>query len=834
MKRIHDSLRRVFEQHRLIFWYDGAGEWAETFDAFTDESVTKLRVDGAEFGAKVRIIRDPNPVARYLVYVPAARPADADNWLLDLLLQGYEYKADKASLALQDVGLPHEFLHIAQEHAAFFRSEKRNQALKELIGKDDQTRDVQLKMMAVLAGTAVEVDAMLLNFLGATADSPLFDPPDPVDSCLGAPALVEPFWREVERVFGYNSNKPSLRDFTVSLFRGANPLDKQVSLSPHAKVFLKRWQDSQTHEGSFRQWAGQLEKELHIEQALDGLNERADLGDSDVFEIFEKFTLHRLCQSFEKGAAAADLRAAIQQRRTSFWRREHEHGYKALESAVELRELLAGAELTMDSLATGANRYVNSWWRIDKAYRRCVRGLRRYGNAQVMEPISQWVEKAYVNNFLLPLADRWSDHARRLETWDCPGLPAQRRFFENYVQPFRSKGQKVFVIISDALRYEAAMEFAERLQSANRWTAEVEAVFGSLPTYTQLGMASLLPGKRLAIDPATATVTVDGRNATGTDNRSEILRSACDAKAVAIQAEEFLELNSKTDGRALMRDHEVIYIFHDHIDNVGDKNKTEAKTLDAVEQAFDELEQIIKKVANINGNNMLLTADHGFIFQQTEIDDGDMTPLPPSAEWTYHNRRFALGKGIVADTSVKVFSAAALGLNGAWDAAFPLSLGRFPLKGSGKRFVHGGLSLQEVIVPVVKIHKARVDDTRLVEVELLRVPAKITTGQVSISLFQDRPAIEKYLPRTLRAGVYSKDGAELSEIKTLTFDSKETEARNRETTVTLTLSRAADAFNNQEVELRLLETVQGANQIVVYKSHSLKLQKPFASDFDEL
>lgn len=318
MKRIHDSLQRVFQRHRLVFWYDATGEWAETFDAFTEESVIKLRVEGNEFGAKVRIIREPNPAARFLVYLSAARPADADNWLLDLLLQGYEYKADKASLALQEVGLPHEFLHIAQEHAAFFRSEKRNQALKEKLGKDDQTRDVRLKMMGVLAGTEGEVDAMLLHFLGSTADSPLFDP---VAGCLGASALVEPFWREVERVFGYNSNTPSLRDFIVSLFRGANPLDKQVSLHPHAKVFLKRWQDSQTHSHSFRQWAQQLEKELQIESALDGMNERANLGDSDIFEIFEKFTLHRLCQSFEKGAAAADLRAVIQQRRTSFWQR---------------------------------------------------------------------------------------------------------------------------------------------------------------------------------------------------------------------------------------------------------------------------------------------------------------------------------------------------------------------------------------------------------------------------------------------------------------------------------------------------------------------------------
>ena len=628
MKRIHDSLQRVFEQHRLVFWYDATGEWAETFDAFADESVTKLKVEGNEFGTKVRIVRDPNPAARFLVYVPTARPADADNWLLDLLLQGYEYKADKASLALQDVGLPHEFLHLAEEHAAFFRSEKRNQALKELIGKDDQS-----------PRRAIEDDGRAGRHGGR-------------GGCHVA-ALPE---RDGGFAFARSGGGVSGRGGAggTVLARGGAGIRlrlrtrRRCGISPFRSFaapirWTTRYRCTRTPKSScnagrtarrtaIRSGSGRIKwrRSFTSSSALDGMNERAGLGDSDVFEIFEKFTLHRLCQSFEKGAAATDLRAVIQQRRTSFWQREHEHGYTALEHAVELRELLAAAELTMDSLATGVSRYVTSWWRIDMAYRRCVWNLRRYGKVQVMEPIAQWVEKAYVNNFLLPLADRWSDQVRRLEVWECPGLPAQRRFFENYVQPFRSKGQKVFVIISDALRYEAAMEFAQRLQSANRWTAEVDAVFGSLPTYTQLGMASLLPGRQLAVDGVTATVTVDGRSASGTDNRAEILRSACDAKAIAIQAEDFLELNTKTDGRALMRDHEVIYIFHNHIDNVGDTSRTEAKTFDAVEQAFDELELIIKKVANINGNNMLLTADHGFLFQQTEVDDSDMTPLPPS------------------------------------------------------------------------------------------------------------------------------------------------------------------------------------------------------------
>ena len=377
------------------------------------------------------------------------------------------------------------------------------------------------------------------------------------------------------------------------------------------------------------------------------------------------------------------------------------------------------------------------------------------------------------------------------------------------------------------------MDFANRLRTEKRWTAEVDTLFGSLPTYTQLGMASLLPGRTLAVDAKTANVMVDGKSATGTSNRAEILRLACDARAVAIQAEDFLELHSKTDGRALMHDHDVIYIFHNVIDKVGDDASNEVKTFEAVEQAFEDLKKIVKKVANINGSNILLTADHGFLFQQDDLNEEDMTVLPEADEWTYCNRRFALGKTIRSNKAVKTFSAKALGVSGDWSAAFPLSLGRFPLQGSGKRFVHGGISLQEVVIPVVKIHKARIDDTKQVEVELLRIPEKITTGQVSILLFQDKPAIDKVSPRTLRIGVFTKDGKELSEIKTQIFDSKETEPRRRETIMVLTLSHAADDFNSCEVELRLDGIVQGTNQSLSYKKRCLKLQKSFQRDFDE-
>ena len=829
MKRIHDSLDQTFQRHRLVFWYDASGEWKKTFEAFDGGDITKLVVANNEFGTKVQILEAPT--ARFLVYCSTERSPDSDNWLLDLILQGHEFKADRASLAVQEVGLPYEFRPLAEQHAEFFKDPRRVQRLKELVVKDDGVTELRLKMMAVLADCPVDVDAVLLEFLKRVPPGEMFDP---VEEAFGKSVLVEPFWREVGRLFGYVPESPSIRDFAVTLFRGANPLDNAVTQTAHAQVFLQRWKDSQNHSPSFRKWASGLEADFHVATQLDAAGDRVDLGDADTFEIFERFMIHRLCRLFGEGGSADAIRKMIQNRRHSFWFPQHEHGYGAVQQALDMRELIASAELNVDSIDTGIERYRSTWWKIDQAYRRACHHLRQYGQVNVMEKLTEWLEKTYVTNFLLPLADRWSDKVRPMEKWSCGVIPPQRDFFEKFVRPYLEKGQKVFVIVSDALRYEAAADFAERMNSENRFTAEMDAVLASLPSYTQLGMASLLPGTSLEIASDSGLASVGGHSATGTENRNDILKQALDGRGTAVQAEHFLELNSKVEGRALMREHEVITIFHNVIDKIGDAATTEAKTVDAVEQAFDELVQIVKKVANINGNNMLLVSDHGFLFQQDPVHEDDETQFPAAEEWTLRNRRFAIGTGIQPTKDTKIFSAAQLDLPGDWSCVFPLSLGRFPIQGSGKRYVHGGLSLQEVVVPVVHIHKARTDDTGRVSVEIMRVPAKITTGQISLSLYQERPVTTKLQPRELRVGVFAKDGNPLSEIKTLKCDSADEEARKREFNLVIVLSKAADSYNNKEVEIRLEETLSGTSQTVTYKSHPIKLQKPFASDFDEL
>ena len=825
MKRVLDNLASVFNSTRLVFWYDVSGEWAEHYEAFTNEAVTKIKLHGNEFGTKVRIVRDPNPAAKFLLYFSAARPPDADNWLLDLLLQGQEYNPNSAALDLADVGLTPEFLDIAQDHGPFFKSAKRKQALKALLTPADSRSTMKMKMIAVLANSEADVDALLLNFL-AKADPA--EQSDPVADCLDAAALSSAFWDAVAAAFSYAPAAPSFRDWVTTLFRAANPLDTPVVLQAHAKVFLQRWKDSQVNRASFCKWSKQMEQDLNIEATLQSLAARANLEDNDTFEVFEKFSLQRLCQSFHDNYDATALKVSIQQRRTSTWYDEHDKGYCAIEAALELRELLAITDLTVDSVAAGLHSYATSWWRIDRAYRRFTFSLRQY-NQPVMEQLAAWAEREYVNNFLLQLADNWGDQVKKLESWACPDIPAQRSFSQQ-LETYSNRKQKIFVIISDAMRYEAAKDFSERLEKENGWEAHIEPLFASLPTYTQLGMASLLPGTRWDLDAATALLSVDGESATGTDNRSAIVARHYGGKGIAMQAEDFLALG-REEGRAMAAQNHCVYILHNVIDKTGDNVGSEGRTFDAVAQAFDDLEKIIKKVASFNGVHMLLTADHGFLFQQEAVVDADLTALPAADEWFYKQRRFAIGKGIAPTPATKLFSAAALGLSGNWSAVFPLALGRFPLQGSGKRYVHGGISLQEVVVPLVKIHKVRANTTQPVSLELLQTSKNITTAQCLVRLFQTTPVAGRTLPRTVRVGLYTPAGTLISDEKFWFADSSDPEPRNRENTVILTLSRAAAEFNNKQVEIRVEAQLPGTNQFVTYLSHELTIKRLFTDDF---
>lgn len=69
---------------------------------------------------------------------------------------------------------------------------------------------------------------------------------------------------------------------------------------------------------------------------------------------------------------------------------------------------------------------------------------------------------------------------------------------------------------------------------------------------------------------------------------------------------------ARTKGREFVRDQQVIYIYHDKIDLLGDKRGSEQETFDAVAQTLNELNQLASFIVNsLNASLVLMTADHG-------------------------------------------------------------------------------------------------------------------------------------------------------------------------------------------------------------------------------
>jgi uncharacterized protein (TIGR02687 family) len=835
--RIHESLDTALARKRVVFWYDANGEWTSEFDDYEPAQAEKLRVQGNEFSVKVEISRAALD-QRFLLYLPCPKPPEPDNWLLDLLLAGHEFTADRASLDIQEAGLTLEFKELAQQHKAFFRSPVRTTKLKELLRPNDDEAAVRLKMLAVLAKQQADIDKLLLHAF-SQLDPANPDGDDPVEALYGNHQLSSHFWKAVGEKFGYASPEPNLRDFAVALFNSVSSIGPSGELLPHARVFMSIWKDSRGSRPAFEQWSDHLAGVLRIEDQLNDAPDTYDPDDDDSYELIERFVLSRLLQRFQGDASDAQLLETIRNRTSSCWFEKHQHGYSALEQAITFRGLLAKADLQVPNFEEGLQRYCNGWWRLDQAYRRCIVHARTYQQPGLLKPLRDWLEAQYVNNVLLPLTNRWSDQVAGLTSWGSSTLPRQKEFHMRYVHaPLSSKGLKrLFVVISDALRYEAARDFADRLnsQAGKGWQAEVDALLGVLPSYTQLGMAALLPGAQLGLNPSDSNALVDGQSATGTDNRDKLLKSYASGRAKAIKAEDFLGLATSKEGAELSKDHDLIVIYHNRIDRIGDKRESEAETCQAVEQTFDDLELILRKIASLKGSQVVITADHGFLFQQEPVDANDRAQFPTAKELSFKNRRFALGTGIKASAGHKVFSAGELGLTGEWEAVFPLGLDRFPRSGSGSRFVHGGTSLQEVVVPVIRLKRERKDESRVVEAELLRVPAKITTGKLCFGLFQLDPVEpKKRLPLQLRIGLYAKaDGALLCAHRTVLLDSAASEAREREQQVILELSNAAGDYNNQTLELRLERQLEGVATPVPYKTVELKLQRPFGSDFDD-
>jgi uncharacterized protein (TIGR02687 family) len=825
---IYKALNTLFQNNRVVFWYDDKSKLQEQFTELEFSDVEKVEVQNNQFELKYRIIREENQ--KFLLYFHDGEPAQKDNWLLDLQLAHRIFNSDQESMFLQEVGLGYHFKELVRRHIVFFENKDRRAKLRDLISEYDTDRDIQYKMMAVTFGDEyVTLEAFIQVYANAFNDGN-----DRIEKALERYNLKDLFWKDIGRKFNYLNQIPGIYDFLLDVFSRNFKPTAGNRLAKESRILLALWKDSISYQDAFKSLSDKVAEDLNVTGILEQQNFES-LLEEDVFRAVDLKIIHDLIHQLTiENIELQKILSVIKQRETKYWFSHFKHFYKSIQHAAELiHKVRSNPNQDFGSIEEGGLQYSKDLFLVDFHYRKFIYNYRMTSQNGVLSALYEKINKVYSNDWLLDGNDRWQKTVDLTKEWPIASAHNQRNFFNVHVKPYTSKGQRLFVVISDALRYENGWELWKDLQAEQRYEAELDYMITNLPSYTQLGMAAMLPNDHLVITKDT-TVMVNGMSSQGISGRTKILEQHSGVKATAILAEDFMNMNANTEGRSYVKDFDLIYIYHNQIDKTGDDKTSEVKVFEVVESEIEFLKKLLRQIANVNGNNILITSDHGYIYQNEALDESDFTESGATGVIWKENRRFILGQNLSGGNSLKQFTGAELGINSDVDVLIPKGINRLRVKGAGSRFVHGGSSLQEIIVPVLDVTKKRKDTTSQVDVEIIKSTDKITTNILAVTFIQVGLCSEKVLPRQIRASIKAEDGTQLSDVFNYNFDMTEGAERERAIRHPFQLSGSASGkYKGQQVRLILEEPVPNSNKWKTYAEHNFLLNISFMNDFEE-
>ena len=845
-QRVADSLTALFTSHSVVFWHDVESEFSSAVDSLQLDGVQLVRLDDTPvLRVKLDIERSPNQ--RWLIYSAMPEPEPAKDWLLDVRMRSKSFRADSTSILLEDLGLTTQGLRLhLKERAKFLRAKDRVDRLKRLVLPGDDAQDLDRKMLAVLTrADQPELFAMLQRlYAGAVVDcvADLSAQPKAWQD-IAANDLTPAFWDLVQTQLGYADATPSLRDLLLRILvtdfcRGlqgdaprqlAHFVLPDRTLAANASVFVSRWRSDIAQFGNYNVLAQAVAHELDLVSLLS--NQSAEqLVECMTFEDVELRVVQDLKTRIVAGAGANMdvVRSLMARRRDGHWAnpllasanertRALAACYDALTAAADFFSLKAthAAGFSFADASAAYSQYRDELFRFDQLYRHfhtAADAVEPTGWA-VLHELRETIEGAYSGWFMPQLSTAWAQVLEGpqglLAHWTLPEVTAQQAFFERKVLPLFEGGVKrVYVLISDAFRFEVAQELVLHTNSKSRFKASLDSMLGVLPSYTALGMAALLPHHTLEYkESANLDVLADGHTVATLEQRNEHLKGF---GGIAVKAEDLMALG-KNEGRELVRDHRLIYIYHDRIDMTGDKQASETKTFEAAAQTVLELSSVLGFIINsLNGSTVLVTADHGFIYQESALDASDKSTLDDKPAGTLKaKKRYLLGRDLGATSkawSGNTAITAGTSPLGSLDFWVPKGASRFHFAG-GARFVHGSAMPQEVVVPVitVRVSEAESAKTKYVSVSLLGAANKVVTNTQRFEFIQTDAVSERVLARSVVVSlrdVLDQDKP-ISNVQSITFDSTSQLLDERKRSVMLTvLAGAHDPHKRYDLVMR--------------------------------
>lgn len=482
------------------------------------------------------------------------------------------------------------------------------------------------------------------------------------------------------------------------------------------------------------------------------------LIDSQTFVSTETALINLACEQILAGELK-DVAVLIDKRKNSFWARADiavgmqwamlDTVIKICSKAEAIKSELKTKQWTPKELIEKYSKGENPWFELDTYHRELEHRFERFDidisvEHSLMEKVIVKARQKYLDA-VGDLAESFQQ-ACDLSGFDFEELPLQREIFASEIEPMLQYGKVAYLWV-DALRYEMAAELIKGF--GEDFDVELKPTVATLPGITEIGMASLLPDaeKYLALENPSKgklALNVDGKAISTRQDRIEYLSEK-------LSTNQLIEtkLNTLLKPRQKLKDQisesTFILVTSQEIDEICEQgNVTLARSI--MGEILTQIRRAIINLAELGVETFVLTADHGYLFFE-EIESGNKVDSPGGKTVDLH-RRVWVGNGGDASASYMRVSETDIGLSGTCELAFPRNIACFKVKGAENPYFHGGISLQEMVIPVIRIKKKSTPLFQIIpsDFELKMEKPKITTRFFSVEVKWKSSAQQMLIP----------------------------------------------------------------------------------------
>ncbi len=779
LQNIQDQLNTEFSKSdtRTIFWFDDKGEYEDEVSEIQLDNAKLHILDEMNWFYSKWLLNESDTQSKYLIYAPFPKPNDAKNPLADMCHYSKMYYTDRISQMSQELGIDGRFKEHLSQYSNFWKNKNRIEKFKELGIDHFNVETIDIGLISVLTDTKTP------NLEEITRKLLLSDNEAYIKT-LEDNNLLEKYWGLCEKYFGYQSDDPNINELSACMLLTYASVALKDTMPDILKsyvlkkkndivVFVRNLMDNVLYQDAYDELSEKVDKNLKVvsrireEMKKDTAKSKdlsvqlQDIVSCDAFQALDEIIIDWMLDQLNDEILDAQIDgmnlAQIAEQRTTkacHFGNVYKNEYQAIKYAYQMMKAVSVLEVTSDIKKIVAD-YQEQNYLIDSYYRWFYSAYDCIEDTECFLKVRERIENMYAFTYLQKVTPRWNQELTDNMMEDT-GLKCQEDFYRNYMKAYEGK-KRVIVIISDAFRYECAKELMQRLELDEKCTPKLECMISGLPSVTSVGMASLLPHERLQVDEK-LNVTVDGQNCGDLVSRDKILK-AQNENNIALSFDEVASAN-KEKIRELLQKKNIVYIYHNQVDARGDKPASENEVFTACSEAIQEIHKLIKKLTSyISAAKFFVTADHGFLYKRDKLHEFDKVSYDRKV-CAYSNKRFLLTTQQVTEPGMK---SRMMTYMDQLYVTTPIGADIFKVVGGGQNYVHGGSSLQEMLIPVIELTtntKSVAYD--YVDVILTSVNRKVTNLITYFDFIQTEKVTDTMKARSLVAYFTTEDGEKIS------------------------------------------------------------------------